>query len=76
MQTPPSICFQECRTTTGSVSYTHLDSETGTLTLNDVIPGEASTPINGIKLYENEEKGNYTFSGTNIDVYKRQVFMV
>ena len=38
----------------------------GTLTLNDVIPGEVSTPINGVKLYENEEKGNYTFSGTNI----------
>lgn len=49
-----------------TVSFKTEDSETGTLTLNDVIPGEASTPINGIKLYENEEKGNYTFSGTNI----------
>lgn len=49
-----------------TVSFKTENSETGTLTLNDVIPGEASTPINGIKLYENEEKGNYTFSGTNI----------
>ncbi len=49
-----------------TVSFKTEDSETGTLTLNDVIPGEASTPINGIKLYENEEKGNYTFNGTNI----------
>ena len=49
-----------------TVSFKTEDSETGTLTLNDVIPGEASTPINNIKLYENEEKGNYTFSGTNI----------
>jgi hypothetical protein len=49
-----------------TVSFKTEDSETGTLTLNDVIPGETSTPINGIKLYENEEKGNYTFSGTNI----------
>ena len=49
-----------------TISFMTEDSETGTLTLNDVIPGEASTPINGIKLYENEEKGNYTFNGTNI----------
>lgn len=42
------------------------DSETGTLTLNDVIPGEKETPISHIQLYENEEKGYYTFSGTNI----------
>ena len=49
-----------------TVGFKTEDSETGTLTLNDVIPGEASTPINNIKLYENEEKGNYTFSGTNI----------
>ena len=49
-----------------TISFKTDDSETGTLTLNDVIPGEASTPINGIKLYENEEKGNYTFNGTNI----------
>lgn len=49
-----------------TISFKTEDSETGTLTLNDVIPGEASTPINGIKLYENEEKGNYTFNGTNI----------
>ncbi|WP_195406560.1 DUF4925 domain-containing protein [Bacteroides congonensis] len=48
-----------------TVSFKTENSETGTLTLNDVIPGEANTPINGIKLYENEEKGNYTFSGTN-----------
>lgn len=49
-----------------TISFKTEDSETGTLTLNDVIPGEASTPINGIKLYENEEKGNYTFNRTNI----------
>ncbi|WP_448776812.1 DUF4925 domain-containing protein [Bacteroides congonensis] len=49
-----------------TISFKTEDSETGTLTLNDVIPGEASTPINGIQLYENEEKGNYTFNGTNI----------
>lgn len=49
-----------------TVSFKTEDSETGTLTLNDVIPGEASTPINGIKLFESGEKDAYTFSGTNI----------
>lgn len=49
-----------------TVSFKTENSETGTLTLNDVVPGEATTPINNIKLYENEEKGCYTFSGTNI----------
>ena len=49
-----------------TVSFKTGDSETGTLTLNDVIPGEKETPISHIQLYENEEKGYYTFSGTNI----------
>lgn len=49
-----------------TVSFKTEDSETGTLTLNDVIPGEVTTPINNIALYENEKKGVYTFSGTNI----------
>ena len=39
-----------------TVSFKTEDSETGTLTLNGVIPGETITPINGIKLYENGEK--------------------
>ena len=42
------------------------DSETGTLTLNGIIPGEVTTPISRIKLNENGEKDAYTFSGTNI----------
>ena len=49
-----------------TVKFKTEDSETGTLTLNDVIPGEKETPISRIQLYENEEKGAYTFSGTNI----------
>lgn len=49
-----------------TVSFKTDDSETGTLTLNDIIPGETSTPISHVKLYENAEKGVYTFSGTNI----------
>lgn len=49
-----------------TISFKTDDSETGTLTLNDVIPGEKETPISRIQLYENEEKGAYTFSGTNI----------
>lgn len=48
-----------------TVSFKTEDSETGTLTLNDVIPGETTTPINGIKLYESGEKDAYTFSGKN-----------
>lgn len=48
-----------------TVSFKTEDSETGTLTLNGVIPGETITPINGIKLYENGEKDAYTFSGKN-----------
>ena len=43
-----------------TVSFKTGDSETGTLTLNDVIPGEKETPISHIQLYENEEKGYYT----------------
>ena len=45
-----------------TASFKSEDSETGTLTLNDVNPGEKETPISHIKLYENEEKGYYTFS--------------
>ena len=49
-----------------TVSFKTEDSETGTLTLNNIIPGEKETPISRIQLYENEKKGYYTFSGTNI----------
>lgn len=49
-----------------TVSFKTEDSETGTLTLNGIIPGETTTPISRIQLYENEEKGCYTFSGKNI----------
>lgn len=49
-----------------TVNFKTEDSETGTLTLNGIIPGETTTPINHIQLYENGEKGCYTFSGTNI----------
>lgn len=49
-----------------TVSFKTEDSETGTLTLNDVIPGEATTPISGIQLIESGEKDAYSFSGTNI----------
>lgn len=49
-----------------TVSFKTEDSETGTLTLNDVIPGEKETPIGRIQLYESGNKDSYTFSGTNI----------
>lgn len=49
-----------------TVSFKTEDSETGTLTLNGIIPGETTTPINNIKLYESGEKDAYTFSGKNI----------
>lgn len=49
-----------------TVSFKTENSETGTLTLNDVVPGETTTPINNIKLYESGEKDAYTFSGKNI----------
>lgn len=49
-----------------TVSFKTEDSETGTLTLNDVIPGEKETPIGRIQLYESGDKDSYTFSGTNI----------
>lgn len=49
-----------------TVTFKTEDSETGTLTLNDVIPGEINTPINNIRLIENGEKDAYTFSGTNV----------
>lgn len=49
-----------------TVSFKTEDSETGTLTLNDVIPGEATTPISGIRLIESGEKDAYSFNGTNI----------
>lgn len=49
-----------------TVSFETEDSETGTLTLNGIIPGEATTPISGIRLIESGEKECYTFSGTNI----------
>lgn len=49
-----------------TVSFKTEDSKTGTLTLNGIIPGEETTPISRVQLYENEEKGCYTFSGKNI----------
>lgn len=49
-----------------TVSFETEDSETGTLTLNGIIPGEITTPINNIRLIENGEKDAYTFSGTNV----------
>lgn len=49
-----------------TVRFKTEDSETGTLTLNGIIPGEETTPISSVQLYENEEKGCYTFSGKNI----------
>ena len=39
-----------------TVSFKTGDSETGTLTLNGIIPGEVTTPISRIKLNENGEK--------------------
>ena len=48
-----------------TVSFKTENSETGTLTLNGIIPGEVSTPINNIQLFESGEKDAYTFSGTN-----------
>ncbi len=49
-----------------TVSFKTEDSQTGTLTLNNVIPGEKETPISQIQLYESENKDSYTFSGTDI----------
>ncbi len=49
-----------------TVSFKTEDSQTGTLTLNNVIPGEKETPISRIQLYESENKDSYTFSGTDI----------
>lgn len=49
-----------------TVTFKTEDSETGTLTLNGIIPGEINTPINNIRLIENGEKDAYTFSGTNV----------
>lgn len=49
-----------------TVSFKTEDSETGTLTLNGIIPGEITTPISNIRLFENGEKEAYTFSGTNV----------
>ena len=51
-----------------TVSFKTENSETGTLTLNGIIPGETTTPINGIKLYESGEKDAYTFSGKNTTI--------
>ena len=39
-----------------TASFKTEDSETGTLTLNGIIPGEVTTPISRIKLNENGEK--------------------
>lgn len=49
-----------------TVNFKTEDSETGTLTLNGIIPGEKETPISRIQLFESEDKDSYTFSGTNI----------
>ena len=39
-----------------TVNFKTEDSETGTLTLNNVIPGENTTPINDVQLNESGEK--------------------
>lgn len=49
-----------------TVNFKTEDSETGTLTLNDVIPGENTTPINDVQLNESGEKDAYTFNGTSV----------
>ena len=46
-----------------TVDFKTEDSEKGTLTLNDIIPGEKQTPL-PISLCEQED--SYTFSGKNI----------
>lgn len=58
--------LQRRETNRKTASFKTEDSETGTLTLNGIIPGEVTTPISRIKLNENGEKDAYTFSGTNI----------
>ena len=49
-----------------TVNFKTEDSETGTLTLNDIIPGENTTPINDVQLNESGEKDAYTFNGTSV----------
>lgn len=49
-----------------TVCFKTEDSKTGTLTLIGIIPGEVTTPISRIQLYESGDKDYYTFSGTNI----------
>lgn len=49
-----------------TVNFKTEDSETGTLTLNNVIPGENTTPINDVQLNESGEKDAYTFNGTSV----------
>ena len=46
-----------------TVDFKTEDSEKGTLTLNDIIPGEKQTPL-PISLCEQED--SYTFSGKNV----------
>ena len=49
-----------------TVNFKTEDSETGTLTLSDIIPGENTTPINDVQLNESGEKDAYTFNGTSV----------
>ena len=48
-----------------TVSFKTENCETGTLTLNGIIPGEATTPINNVTLHESGDKDAYIFSGKN-----------
>ena len=48
-----------------TVSFKTENCETGTLTLNGIIPGETTTPINNVTLHESGDKDAYIFSGKN-----------
>lgn len=51
---------------TGKTADFHTDdSQTATITLTDIIPGEAQTVISGIQL--TEAKDEYTFSGSTVN---------
>ena len=48
-----------------TVNFKTENCETGTLTLNGIIPGETTTLINNVTLHESGDKDAYTFSGKN-----------
>lgn len=47
-----------------TVSMSALNGESGTMTLKDIVPGEASLTVDNIKL-ENLGNGNFSFDGLN-----------